>query len=92
LVDWQIETNSFTDKVITNNGDMIRVLHTVAYCTNSFFERFPHSIIYFRGNSPSRNRLYKMQINNNRNLWESDYCISIIKNSSGEIGFYCRKK
>ncbi len=92
LVDWQYETNSFTDRVVTNNGDTIRVLQTVAFSIHCFFERFPNSTVYFSGNSPSRNRLYKMQVNNNRNLWENDYCLNIIRNSGNEIGFYCEKK
>ncbi len=92
LVDWQSETNSFTDQVITNNGDTTKVLQTVAYSTHCFFERFPLSTVYFSGNSSSRNRLYKMNLNNNRHLWETDYCINITKNSGNEIGFYCKKK
>ena len=92
LVDWQYETNSFTDKIVTNNGDTIKVLQTVAFSMQCFFDRFPHSTVYFTGNSPSRNRLYKMQINNHRNLWENEYCIIVILNSQNEIGFYCKKK
>ncbi len=92
LVDWQIETLSLSDKIITNNGDTSMVLNTVAYGIYCFFQIIPDATIYFSGNSNSRNRLYRMQINNNRELWEHDYQVDIIQNSENEIGFYCKKK
>lgn len=92
LVDWQIETLSLSDKIITNNGDTSMVLNTVAYGIYCFFQIIPNATVYFSGNSNSRNRLYRMQINNNRDLWEHDYQVDIIQNSENEIGFYCKKK
>jgi hypothetical protein len=55
-------TGELDDKVITNNGDADKVLATVASTLIEFFEEFPNAIVYSTGSSPSRTRLYQINI------------------------------
>ena len=58
------ETDKFDDKIVTNNGDGEKVLATVASTIPRFFDEYPEAVIYVRGSSPSRTRLYRMSISN----------------------------
>ncbi len=42
---------------------------------------------FFEGNSASRSRLYRIQINNYRHLWEKEYEVEIISKHPNEILF-----
>ena len=92
LMDLDIDSGWLSDEVITNNGDTVKVLKTVAYCIMNSLEIQSDASIYFIGNSPSRNRLYKMYINNYRYLWEANFEITFIEKDGLESGFYCKKK
>jgi hypothetical protein len=50
------------DKAISNNGDRTKVLATVALTALEFFKHFPDAIVYIEGSTPSRTRLYQMEI------------------------------
>ncbi|SIS92468.1 hypothetical protein SAMN05421788_102120 [Filimonas lacunae] len=50
------------DMVITNNSDTEKVLATVAAIVVDFTSRFPDTLIYAEGSSPSRTRKYRMGI------------------------------
>ena len=56
------ETGHLNDSVTTNNGDTDKVLATVAYTIYEFFEEFPDAIVYISGVTPSRTRLYQINI------------------------------
>ncbi len=43
----------------SNNQDFEKVLATVISTISVFFEKYPHSLIYFRGSTPARTRLYR---------------------------------
>lgn len=60
--DKNLSTGELDDKVITNNGDTIKVLATVASTLHEFFNEFPNSIVYSKGSSLSRTRLYQINI------------------------------
>lgn len=60
--DKNTETGDLDDKVITNNGDTDKVLATVAFTIYDFFEEFPDAIVYLSGVTPSRTRLYQINI------------------------------
>lgn len=53
----------FSDDTVTNNGDMLIVLRTVALAVENFLLEHPNSVIPFRGSSKSRTRLYRMHLN-----------------------------
>ena len=60
-----VETNEeyFSDSERSNNGDKLKVLNTVASTVLIFFKNHPDAFIYVSGNSPSRNREYRIGIN-----------------------------
>lgn len=54
--------SGINDKIISNNGDRTKVLATVALTVLEFFEHFPNAIVYIEGSTPSRTRLYQIEI------------------------------
>jgi hypothetical protein len=58
------ETDEFDDKAVTNNGDIDKVLATVASTIPRFFDQYPKAAIFATGSSPSRTRLYRISISN----------------------------
>lgn len=62
LGDWDEEVNSANDFIVSNNQDSQKVLVTVAQIVLEFTKCFPNAIIYAKGNTPSRTRLYQMGI------------------------------
>jgi hypothetical protein len=91
-MDLDTESGWLSDEIITNNGDTAKVLKTVAYCIGFSLKIQSDITIYFAGNSASRNRLYKMYINNYRFLWELNFEVTFIEKGGLESGFYCKKK
>ncbi len=66
--DWDDEINDFKDTTTSNNGDMEKVLATVADTANTFWNEYPNSFIYFVGSQPKgkeslRTYLYQKKIN-----------------------------
>ncbi|HEY5749019.1 MAG TPA: hypothetical protein VIU12_23285 [Chryseolinea sp.] len=57
-------TKKASTDVISNNGDRDKVLSTVAQSVIMISKRYPEACIIARGNSPARNRLYRMMISN----------------------------
>ncbi len=57
------------DMVVSNNGDMRKVLATVVKTALAFFEMYPERSIYFSGNSSSRNRLYRAILTRDIENW-----------------------
>jgi hypothetical protein len=62
--DYDLYTNTIDDKVITNNGDAIKVLATVVHIINTFFEQNPDVIIQIEGSTEIRTKLYQRIIVN----------------------------
>lgn len=59
-------TTEIDDQSVSDNGDMPVILATIFQITHQFLSDHPASTVLFRGNSPSRNRLYRMAINRAR--------------------------
>ena len=55
-------TNKMDDAAISNNGDQLKILHTVAQAIIDFFRSRPNAFILIKGSSSSRTRLYQMKI------------------------------
>jgi hypothetical protein len=51
------------DNSISNNGDTIKILATVAATVTAFLDRYPRCRVIFQGNTAARTRLYRMAIN-----------------------------
>jgi hypothetical protein len=63
------------DLSITNNGDSLKVLATVASTIYVFAEKHPKAIIIATGSTSVRTRLYRMGITNNLNEISQDFVI-----------------
>ena len=66
--DWDDEINDFKDTITSNNGDMEKVLATVANTANLFWSEYPNTFIYFEGSHPKgkeliRTYLYQKKLN-----------------------------
>jgi len=63
--DYNDTDNTISDMTITNNGDSLKVLATVASTVYAFFEKNPEALIFATGSTAVRTRLYRMGITNN---------------------------
>lgn len=63
--DYNKETDSIDDLSVTNNGDSLKILATVASTIYSFMDKYPDSYIFATGSTRARTRLYRMGITNN---------------------------
>jgi hypothetical protein len=63
--DYDEETDSINDQVITNNNDSQKVLATVASTLYVFTEKHPLVWVYATGSNHARTRLYRMGITTN---------------------------
>ncbi len=63
--DYNSETKTIDDEVITNNGDSLKVLATVASTVYAFTEKYPDALVFATGSNNFRTRLYRMGITNN---------------------------
>lgn len=63
--DYDEETKSINDLSVTNNGDSLKVLTTVASTVYAFTEKYPDAWILSTGSTAVRTRLYRMGITNN---------------------------
>ncbi len=64
LVDYDRETQTADDNIVTDNGDMFVVLTTVMDIVADFLEKFPQSILFIEGKSKIRQRLYNRVVRN----------------------------
>lgn len=63
LVDYDPTSETLDDTPVSDNGDMAKVLATVFQIIRQYLINNPSHCIYFQGNSPARNRVYRMAIN-----------------------------
>jgi len=98
--DKNMVTGELDDSAISNNGDTDKVLATVASTLYEFFNEFPDSIVYAKGSSAGRTRLYQMNIARHFESIESDFDvfgeldgrIERFKKGINYNGFYVLKK
>ncbi len=60
--DYDEETESINDTVVTNNNDSQKVLATVASTLYVFTDKHPNVWIFAKGSNQTRTRLYRMGI------------------------------
>jgi hypothetical protein len=63
--DYDERTKRINDLSISNNGDSMKVLATVASTVYAFTEKYPDVWIIAAGSTSARTRLYRMGISNN---------------------------
>jgi hypothetical protein len=71
--DVNAETDDFDDTVVTDNGDTVKVLATVASTIYIFFDKYPYSVVFAKGSTPARTRLYKIGISKNLEELKEDF-------------------
>ncbi len=60
--DKNLSTGEMDDLSISNNGDTQKVLATVVAALFLFFDTYPDAFVIASGSSPSRTRLYQMEM------------------------------
>ncbi|MDQ3192087.1 MAG: hypothetical protein M3Q58_10875 [Bacteroidota bacterium] len=63
--DYDENSGKIDDKTITNNGDSLKVLATVASTVYSFTTKYPDGWVFATGSTTVRTRLYRMGLTNN---------------------------
>lgn len=71
--DYDEETESLNDLSVSNNGDSLKILSTVASTVYAFTERYPNAWIFATGSNKVRTRLYRMGITNNLSEIKKDF-------------------
>ena len=73
--DYNEESNEIDDKVVTNNGDGLKVLATVVSTLYAFTGKYPHANVFATGSNEVRTRLYRMGITNNLEELKKDFFV-----------------
>jgi hypothetical protein len=92
LLDYHPKNGSLSDQLVSNNGDTELIMNTVIYCIRDFLSLFPNARITFTGNSPARDRLFKMWISKLNQEVLIDLHIVLDHLDDGGIIFYVSKK
>lgn len=85
------DLNPITGKIsyssITDNGDTVKILATVYGIVRDYAKYYPEHYILFSGNSPARNRLYRIAINHGLSEISREFSIFgfNIKNDAWEL-------
>jgi hypothetical protein len=59
---WDEENKKLDDKAISNNNDRDIILATVAMTVLDFFDQYTDALVYIKGSTPARTRLYQIGI------------------------------
>jgi hypothetical protein len=65
--DWDERSRHLDDRARSNNRDREKILATVASTVVDFMAYHPHAILFARGSTQARTRLYQMGISGNWN-------------------------
>ena len=63
--DWNERARKIDDRSVTNNGDRDKILATVASTVLDFTNHYPDMMVYAKGSTPARTRLYQIGIATN---------------------------
>jgi hypothetical protein len=83
-----VAENEIDDFSINDNGDRNKILATVVQVVDNYTKRYPERMIYFRGSTPSRTRLYRMAIG--LNLEEFSLTFDIYGETPNGIVPFCK--
>ncbi len=92
LLDFDEASQLLRDDVISNNGDLERLMETVGHCIQLFLTFEPKAKISFTGNSISRDRLFRRQIAKSVERWNSVLRIEMLTHQNGSIVFIVTRK
>ena len=71
--DFDEQTERISDRVVTNNGDSLKVLATVASSVYAFTTERPEAWVFATGSTAVRTRLYRMGLTNNLSEISQDF-------------------
>lgn len=60
--DFDEANDKIDDRIISNNGDQLKIMHSVAEAIIDFLRSWPQAIVLIKGSTSSRTRLYQMRI------------------------------
>ena len=80
--DFDEKNKSINDLIVTNNGDSLKVLATVASTAYAFTQKYPNAWIFATGSTLVRTRLYRMGITTNLSEISRDFKIYELVSSS----------
>ena len=73
--DYDETTKTINDLSVTNNGDSLKVLATVASTVYAFTQKHPKAWVLATGSTAIRTRLYRMGITNNLTEIAEDFIV-----------------
>ena len=73
--DWNPGFSDFDDLSISNNGDLPKVIATVIATAKVFFDHHPGKLLYIKGSTPRRTRLYSWVIARNYSEFQKSYIV-----------------
>lgn len=73
--DFDEAINDINDLVVTNNGDRLKVLSTVAWTVREFMFWHPDALVFATGSTESRTRLYRIGIVSNLSEIQKEFVI-----------------
>jgi hypothetical protein len=85
--DYDENTKSINDLSVSNNGDSLKILATVASIVYAFIEKYPNAFIFATGSTSVRTRLYRMGITNNLAEIKEDFDILGLNEQSQWVEF-----
>jgi hypothetical protein len=77
LLDFDFETQKWSDITISNNGDVVRIMKTVINIIEHFFSQNPAIRLLIEGNTTSKKKLYNRIVKNNLDWLSKKFEISI---------------
>lgn len=80
-----LSDGSYSDKTVTNNEDMEKVMATVIRTMLRFFEKYPTKMVYVEGSTSERTRLYRIIISRELSEIEKIFTIYGLLGSDTEI-------
>ncbi|WP_296622506.1 hypothetical protein [Marivirga sp.] len=82
--DFDEKTQRISDRVVTNNGDSLKVLATVASSVYAFTTERPQAWVFATGSTAVRTRLYRMGLTNNLAEISKDFNVYGLKDDQWE--------
>ncbi len=73
--DYDSQSDTLNDKIVTNNGDSTKILATVVSTLYAFTGRYPNAWVFATGSTEVRTRLYRMGISNNLEELKEDFYV-----------------
>ncbi|TAF72963.1 MAG: hypothetical protein EAZ53_14335 [Bacteroidetes bacterium] len=74
--DFNIETKTLDDLIVSNNGDTRKVLSTVINTLYYFFENHPNALVLLKGSTELRTKLYQRIIKTYKSDFDNKFVIT----------------